>query len=275
MIDLHSHTTASDGRLSPTELVRRAREAGVTKLAVTDHDTVSGLAEATTAASTLGGIEVICGIEISTSIEGKDIHVLGHFVDPEHPALRAFAAGQLHERRARMERMLEKLARMNIKVDMRDVEAAAGSDNLCRPHLARVLVERNIVRDMQDAFTKYLGDDRPAFSPHRTPSATDAIALVHAAGGVATLAHPLADGIERPQISKLRDLGLDGLEVFRPDQAAPAHQKWLDLAEELGLVPTGGSDYHADPGALGTVGLEERWFDLLRDRVGVVRAQGA
>lgn len=264
MIDLHSHTTASDGRMTPTELVTRAKELGVTRLAITDHDTVAGLAEGIAAAEQLGGIEVVPGIEISTSIDGHDIHVLGHFVDPAR--LSGFAAGQLQERRARMERMIANLGRLNIRVDMREVEAVAGTDNLCRPHLARVLVEKNIVRDMQDAFTRYLGDDRPAFSPHRTPPAAEAIRLIHEAGGVASLAHPAADGIERPQIEKLRALGLDGLEVFRPDQAAPAHQKWLDLAAELDLVPTAGSDHHAEPSELGRVGLDEAWFETLRAR---------
>lgn len=263
MIDLHTHTTASDGRLSPTELVRRAVAAGVTHLAITDHDTVAGLAEARRAAV---GIDLIAGIEISTSISGRDIHLLGHFLDPEHQALRTFADGQLLERRARMERMIENLARMNIKVDLREVEKMAGSDNLCRPHLARVLVARNIVRDMQEAFTRFLADDRPAFSPHHTPSATDAIRLIHDAGGTATLAHPAADELERAPIEQLKALGLDGLEVYRLDQAAPLHQKWLDLALELDLVPTGGSDYHSDPSGFGAEGYPEAAFEALRAR---------
>lgn len=266
MIDLHSHTTASDGRLSPTELVQRAAKAGVTRLAITDHDTVAGLAEARQALAGFSGLELIAGIEISTRLGPKDLHVLGHFVDPEHPALRAFEAGQLLERRARMERMVANLGRLNIKVEMREVEAVAGSDNLCRPHLARVLVARNVVRDMQDAFTRYLGDDRPAFSAHRTPSAADAIALIHDAGGVATLAHPAADGVDRAQIASLQALGLDGLEVHRPDQAPPLHHKWLQIAGELDLVPTGGSDFHADPTALGVEAYDEESYEALRAR---------
>jgi hypothetical protein len=267
MLDLHAHTTASDGRLSPTELVTRAARAGVTRLAITDHDTVAGLAEARLAAIGIGtGLELIAGIEISTSIGGKPIHVLGHFVDPAHPALQAFVDGQLRERRARMERMIANLARLRIVVDIREVEAVAGGDNLCRPHLARVLVARNIVREMQDAFTRYLGDDRPAFSPHRTPPAADAIRLVHDAGGVATLAHPAADRLERAQIAQLKALGLDGLEVWRPDQAAPLHHKWLQIARELDLAPTGGSDFHADPSGFGAEGYDEPSFEALRAR---------
>jgi predicted metal-dependent phosphoesterase TrpH len=263
MIDLHAHTTASDGRLSPSELVRRAAEAGVTHLAITDHDTVAGIAEARAAAS---GVTIVPGIEVSTRLATKDLHVLGHFVDPEHPALRAFAAAQLRERRARMERMVENLRRLNIAVELREVEAVAGSDNLCRPHLARVLVQKNVVRDVQDAFSKYLGDGRPGYAPHRTPSAGEAIALIHEAGGVASLAHPQVDGVDRADLEQLRALGLDGLEVFRPDQAAPLHHKWLELARALELLPTGGSDFHGEPTQLGCEAYDDSAFALWQAR---------
>jgi predicted metal-dependent phosphoesterase TrpH len=264
MIDLHSHTTASDGRLSPTALVARAHAAGVTHLAVTDHDTVAGLPEALAAATDLGGIEVIAGIEISTSIGDLDIHVLGHFIRHEDAAVRAFTAAQEHERRARMERMVEKLRAMNLRIDMRDVEAVAGSDNLCRPHLARALVAKGICRDMQDAFAKYIGDDRPAFSAHRRPSALEAIQLIHDAGGVASIAHPASDAVERPQLIALRDAGLDGVEVCNGEQPVNTQEKYRQLARELGLIPTAGSDFHEDGGALGKVSLEPEAFAALR-----------
>lgn len=266
MIDLHSHTTASDGRLSPTDLVKRARAAGVTHLAVTDHDTVAGLPEALSAAAALGGIEIVPGIEVSTSIDDIDIHVLGHFIRYDDPALRAFAAEQELERRARMERMVNNLRAINLRIDMRDVEAVAGSDNLCRPHLARALVAKGICRDMQDAFAKYIGDDRPGFSAHRRPSAADAIRLIHAAGGVASVAHPENDGIERAQLIALRAAGLDGVEVCNGDQPASAQQKYRDFARELGLIPTAGSDFHEEGGALGKVSLEVESFEALRAR---------
>jgi predicted metal-dependent phosphoesterase TrpH len=266
MIDLHSHTTASDGRLSPTALVTRARAAGVTHLAVTDHDTVAGLPEALAAAPP--GLEVIAGIEISTSINDVDIHVLGHFIRYDDPAIRAFAAAQEHERRARMERMVAKLQAMNLRVEMRDVEAVAKSDNLCRPHLARALVAKGICRDLQDAFAKYIGDGRPGFSAHRTPSAAEAIRLIHDAGGVASIAHPGNDGIERSHLIALRDAGLDGIEVCNGDQPANEQQKFRDLARELDLIPTAGSDFHEDGGARGKVALEPESFAALRARAG-------
>ncbi len=267
MIDLHAHTTASDGRLSPAELVARAHAAGVTHLAITDHDTVAGIAEAQAAAAALDGIEIVPGIEVSTTIGRAEIHVLGHFVRPDDPALVAFTAEQERERRARMERMIAKLNQLGIAVTMAHVEAAAGSDNLCRPHLARALVEGRWCFDMQDAFSRLIGDEGPAYSPHRRPDAGEAIRLIHAAGGAATLAHPAADGIERFQIAELKALGLDGLEVHRADVQIPVRDKFLKIARELDLVPTAGSDFHDEGGALGSVGLDPSAFAALRARV--------
>ncbi|MBI2389668.1 MAG: PHP domain-containing protein [Deltaproteobacteria bacterium] len=266
MIDLHAHTTASDGRLTPTQLVSRARGVGVTVLAITDHDTVAGVAEAIAAARALGGIEIVPGIEISTSIGAADIHVLGHFLRVDDPALVAFTAEQEGERRARMERMVANMNALGVPVTMARVEAIAGSDNLCRPHLARALVELGACRDLQDAFARYIGDDAPAFSAHRRPDAAEAIRLIHSAGGAATLAHPEADGIDRARIVALEQLGLDGLEVVRNDQPSPIRERYLQLALELQLVPTGGSDFHDEGGALGGITMSRRDLEALAAR---------
>lgn len=241
----------------------RARAAGVTTLAVTDHDTVAGVAEAIDAARALGGIEIVPGIEVSTSIGSTDIHVLGHFIRPDEPGLLAFTAGQERERRARMERMVAKLNELGVAVTMAEVEAQAESDNLCRPHLARVLVARGICGDMQAAFTRYIGDDAPAFSPHRHPDAREAIALIHAAGGKATLAHPASDKVERAQIVALAEQGLDGVEIFRPETPKDIREGYHAIAIELGLAVTGGSDFHGEGNALGSIGLERRYYDAL------------
>ncbi|MGZ5966424.1 MAG: PHP domain-containing protein [Polyangiales bacterium] len=266
MIDLHSHTTASDGRLSPEELVVRAKLSGVKLLAVTDHDTVAAVERSIEAARKIGGIEVVPGIEISTSIMGLDIHVLGYFVRTDDPALLAFTKQQENERRARMERMVQKLQELSIDVTMAEVEAIAGSDNLCRPHLARVLVARGVCTDMQDAFSRYIGDHCPAFSAHVHPDAAEAIRIIHGAGGVASLAHPVMDRIERPHVESLRALGLDGLEVFRMDQVAEVRAATMTLALSLDLVPTAGSDFHEEGNALGKVGLASRYFETLGAR---------
>ncbi len=269
MIDLHSHTTASDGQHSPTELVRLAHAAGVTRLAVTDHDTLGGLAEAIEAARAFG-LEVIPGIEVSTSILGKDIHVLGHFIRTDNPALVAFAAQQEGERRARMERMVGNLKVMGIPISMAQVERIAGSDNLCRPHLARALVELGICRDNQEAFSRFIGDGLPGYSPHQRPDAAEAIRIIRGAGGVATLAHPASDGVDRYQIGQLKSLGMGGLEVFHSDHNSSVRQKYLKIARELDLVPTAGSDFHGDkvaPNAvLGTASLAPEYFEALKAR---------
>ncbi len=238
----------------------------MTTLAVTDHDTVAGLAEAMAAARALGGIEIVAGIEVSTSVAGQDIHVLGHFVDPNDAALLAFTKEQEGERRARMMRMVVNLNGMGIPIEIEEVDAVAGSANLCRPHLARALLARGVCHDMQDAFTRFLGDDAPAFSAHRHPDAAETIRLLHAAGGVATLAHPASDGIEQEAIRTLKELGLDGLEIHRADLSNLAREKYLSIAYRYALIPTGGSDFHEDGDALGKVSLAPSAFAELRAR---------
>lgn len=269
MIDLHSHTVASDGEHTATELVALARARGVSILAVTDHDTVAALAEARRAA--LSGrppVEIIPGIELSTEIGGVDIHVLGHFLRPEDEALGRHIAWQGGERRRRMEGMVQKLNAQGIPVRMEQVEAVAGSENLCRPHLARALMDLGVCRDSQDAFRRLIGDGAPAFVAQQRLPAKDAIALIHGAGGVATLAHPGLDKIDRYQIQQLREAGLDGLEVFHADHHPSQREKYLKIAGDLDLVPTAGSDFHGgtvSPGRrLGDSPLEPRYFERLR-----------
>ncbi len=272
MIDLHAHSTASDGQHAPSEVVRLAWQAGVRHLALTDHDTLDGLEKAQAAARDVG-LELICGIEMSTRIDRMDIHVLGHFVNPDHEALRAYTQNQKGERRRRMERMVQKLQALGKPVTMAQVERiAGGSDNLCRPHLARALVEAGTCRSVQDAFTHYIGDDGPAHADQERLEAKDAIRLIRDAGGVATLAHPSVDGMERYHIEKLRDAGMGGLEVYHPDHDARRREKYLRIAQDLDLVPSGGSDFHGDKVApdrtFGCSQLAPEHFEALRARAG-------
>jgi predicted metal-dependent phosphoesterase TrpH len=270
MIDLHSHTTASDGQFPPAELVRRAREAGVTRLAITDHDTVNGLPEALAAAGP-AGLEIVPGIEVSSAFAKADIHLLGHFVDPRHPGLTAFCARREGDRRRRMEEMVQRMNALGFPVRMEQVQSIAGdSENLCRPHLARALVEMGYCRDPQEAFDRFIGDGRPAFVPTERIAAGDAIALIHSAGGAATLAHPGPDRFHRYEIGQLRALGLDGLEVYHPDHDPGTRERYLGIAREHDLVPTAGSDFHGDRVApdrqLGTASLALAHFEALRSR---------
>lgn len=245
MIDLHSHTAASDGQHAPAELVRLAHAAGVRQLAVTDHDTVGGLAEAQAAGKALG-VEVLPGIELSAVLNGREVHILGHFIDPADQTLRSMSVDLRTERRQRMERMIAKLGQLGLPVTMAEVEAFSGGENLGRPHLARALVERGWVRDVKEAFDRFLGNGKPACVEREKVEATDAIALIHGAGGTATLAHPGVSKVERHELEALAKAGLDGIEAYHSDHNPSVREKFLGIARELELVPTAGSDFHGE-----------------------------
>lgn len=244
MIDLHSHTTASDGELSPTALVGLAADAGVSHLAITDHDTLAGLAEAGAAAKARG-LSLIAGIEISAFLHGRrEVHLLGHFVDVDDPELSRFADRLRQERRRRMEKMVEKVKGLGFPVTLEAVLRIAGDANLGRPHLALWFVEKGYCRTPKEAFDRFLGDGKPASVDRERLPAEDAIALVRRAGGTATLAHPGVSKVERGQIAELARAGLSGLEAFHSDHNPSMREKYLAIARDLDLVPTGGSDFH-------------------------------
>jgi len=269
MIDLHSHTTASDGQHPPAELIRLAHQAGVRQLAVTDHDTVAGLVEARAAGTTLG-VEVFAGIELSAFLGGREVHVLGHFIDPANAALAELSSKLRVERRTRMEQMVSKLAALGVPVTLGEVEAFSGGENLGRPHLARALVERGWVGNVKEAFDRFLGNGKPAFVDRDRLPAARAIALIHGAGGTATLAHPAVSKVERHEIAELAKQGLDGLEVYHSDQSPSMRAKYLAIAGELSLVPTAGSDFHGAEVApdrhLGSADMSPAAFAALRAR---------
>jgi predicted metal-dependent phosphoesterase TrpH len=269
MIDLHSHTTASDGQYSPTELVSLAYRAGVTHLAVTDHDTLAGLSEATFAASSIG-LALIPGIEISAFIEEKEVHILGHFISEADPGLEQLIAAARIERRARMEQMIGKLNALGLPVRLEQVLAFADQAQLGRPHLARVLVDLRLCGSIKEAFDRFLGSGRPAFVDRiRLPSPT-AIEAIREAGGSATLAHPATSRVTRQEIEGLASAGLSGLEVFRVDHTPAQRTKYLELSHELNLVPTAGSDFHGEKVApdrmLGSVSMVESSLEALQRR---------
>lgn len=269
MIDLHSHSTASDGQHAPGELVRLAQQAGVRKLALTDHDTLAGLSEAREAGGRLG-VEVFSGIELSAFLSGREVHVLGHFVDAGDAALAALSKDLRVERRQRMEQMIARLAALGVPVTMGEVERFSGGENLGRPHLARALVERGWVGSVKEAFDRFLGNGKPAFVDRERLPAERAIELIHAAHGTATLAHPAVSRIERHEIASLAGAGLDGLEVFHSDHGPSAREKLLAITRELSLVPTAGSDFHGAevaPGRkLGSADMDQAALEALRSR---------
>jgi predicted metal-dependent phosphoesterase TrpH len=267
VIDLHLHTTASDGRSSPEQLVRRAAAAGITTLAVTDHDTTAGVAAARVAAGALG-VEVVMGIEVTAVLDGRDVHILGYFFDDTYPELVTFLAAQREDRRRRVDAIVERLSALGAPVNHRAIARHAADTHkaIGRPAIARALVAAGHARDVADAFDRYLADGRPAFISREGAPPADVVALIRRAGGVASFAHPGKLGLD-VVLPGLAASGLTGLEVFHPDHDAEAIQKYAVIAEALNLTPTGGSDYHGPESGraecLGVVGLDPAAYAVL------------
>ena len=241
------HTTASDGRLTPVALVDRAAAAGLTTISVTDHDTIAALADVTAAAQPKG-IRVIPGIEITAIDHGRDIHMLGYFFNPASPPLSALLLSQRALRVMRVREIANTLASLGMPVDVESVLLAAAArpgSSVGRPQLARELVRAGHVASVQEAFDRWLATGRPAFVPRTGPSPADVVATLHEAGGLASLAHPgvtRRDELIRPMV----DHGLDALEVYHSDHTAADVSQYQGLATRLGVLITGGSDFHGD-----------------------------
>lgn len=241
------HTTASDGRLTPVELVDRAAAAGLTTISVTDHDTIAALAEVT-AAATPKRIRVIPGIELTAIDHGRDVHMLGYFFDPASAPLSALLLSQRALRVMRVREIADTLASLGMPVDVESVLLAAAvrpGSSIGRPQLARELVRAGHVASVQEAFDRWLATGRPAFVPRTGPSPAEVVATVHEAGGLASMAHP---GVTRRDelIRPLVDHGLDAIEVYHSDHTAEDVMSYKNLATRLGVLITGGSDFHGD-----------------------------
>jgi predicted metal-dependent phosphoesterase TrpH len=239
-IDLHTHSRASDGEFTAAEVAERARAAGIGVWALCDHDTVAGLAEARQAADRVG-IRLVPGIELSVFLDAREIHVLGHFIDPAHPEMRSFEDLLAVRRRVRMQQIVEKLG---IRIRPEDIEKWSGGKTIGRPHVARALIEAGVATSIKEAFDRYLGEGRPAYVQRYRLEVDEAVRLVRSAGGTATVAHPGVSKLERHELVRLRKAGVDGLEVHHVDHVPSLREKFLRIAEELELVPTAGSDYH-------------------------------
>ena len=268
MVDLHTHTLASDGRLRPRELVRRARHAGITVLGITDHDTLAGLAEAREEAGAQG-LELVDGVEITAFEGGRDIHVLGYFV--RHAPLADFLSRQRRARVDRVRAIGRRLAELGAPVDVEALlERRSGEDDaIGRPAVAAALVEAGHAATIVEAFDRFLGRNGAAFVPRTGPDVPEAIARIHAAGGVASLAHPALDASDA-RIPDWAAAGLDALEAYHSEHDAASVARYCEMARSLGLAVTGGSDYHGDERAararLGRVTLPREALDRLADR---------
>ena len=271
MIDLHLHTTASDGTLAPAALVERAAAAGLTVLSITDHDTVAGLDEARAAAHALG-VRLVDGIEI-TAVEGtRDVHMLGYFFDPASPALAAFLERQRADRVRRVADMAARLDALGVPIDATDLLDTARREpwrSVGRPQIADALVAAGHVRGRDEAFGRWLGDDGPAYVARRGGTPEDVIVLVREAGGIVSLAHP---GLLRMDdiIPRLAHAGLAAIEVCHSDHDVAAERHYRHMAASHGLAVSGGSDYHGEcahrTAALGAVLLSHADFARLEAR---------
>lgn len=271
MIDLHLHTTASDGTLAPADLVARAAQAGLTTISVTDHDTVAGYDDARSAAERLQ-LTLVPGIEITAIENGRDVHVLGYFFDPRNAALADFLRQQRRNRVMRVERIAERLRQLGSAIDtsrlMDDALHSTGR-SLGRPQVADALVRAGHVRDRDEAFDRFLAADRPAFIARVGEPPEHVVRIIRAAGGIASLAHPGLLAMDH-LIPRLADAGLAAVEVVHAEHT-PAHERrYRALASAHALAVSGGSDYHGDLGrraaAFGVVTLPAEDFAHLQAR---------
>lgn len=251
-VDLHTHTTASDGTLTPTQLVARAARLGLKILAITDHDSTEGIAEGRRAGQ-MHGVEVIPGVEINTDVPGAEIHVLGYFLDPAHAELTAELARIREGRIGRARKMAEVLTAMGAPVRFERILEIAGDGSVGRPHVAQALLEAGHVKGFGEAFEKYIGRNSPAYVERMKFSPAEACALIRRAGGVPSFAHPVFFGrygviksaFDLDQmLPPMIEAGLVGIEVYYPGYDAVTIERLLGVARRYGLLPTGGTDFH-------------------------------
>ncbi|MFF6773514.1 PHP domain-containing protein [Streptomyces sp. NPDC012637] len=280
-IDLHTHSTASDGTDTPAELVRNAAAAGLDVVALTDHDTTRGYGEAIAALPE--GLTLVTGAELSCRYDGVSLHMLAYLFDPEEPALLAERELVRDDRVPRARAMVGKLQELGVPVTWEQVARIAGDGSVGRPHVAEALVELGVVPDVSGAFTsEWLADGGRAFVEKHELDPVDAIRLVKAAGGVTVFAHPLAvkrgECVPESAIAELAEAGLDGIEVDHMDHDEPTRARLRGLAKELGLLATGSSDYH---GSRKTIGLgdfttdPEIYGEITRRAAGAFPVPGA
>jgi 3',5'-nucleoside bisphosphate phosphatase len=277
VIDLHLHTTASDGRLAPSALVDRAWREGLRTIAVTDHDTVAGIAEARAAAASFG-LRLVTGIEITAIVDGSDVHLLAYFVDDGNPRLAALLAIQRERRVERVREMAARLADLGCPVDVQAILSVVDEHpdrSVGRPSVAQALVRAGHVPDVATAFQVWLGHGRPGWVPRSGPSPRQVIEAVSAAGGLVSLAHPVLARLDAA-IPGWVDEGLAALEVFHPEHGPEDVARYAGIARELDLLVTGGSDFHGDradglPGPIGACTLPPDHFDRLAERASRAR----
>jgi len=243
-VDLHIHSTASDGRLSPEEVVARSVELGLTTIAITDHDTVNGIVPALEAVKAFPGLRVIPGVELSTDVPQGEVHVLGYFIDYTDKELVARLERMRNSRQERAQGIIAKLRDLGVHIEWRRVQEIAGSGSIGRPHLAQAMLEKGYIASFNEAFTNYLGRGGPAYVERKKMTSVDAVELILRTKGLPVLAHPFTVSDPEAMVIELKAAGLVGIEAYYKDYNTEEIDRLVSLADRYNLIATGGSDYH-------------------------------
>ncbi|MDD5312180.1 MAG: PHP domain-containing protein [Dehalococcoidia bacterium] len=270
--DLHLHTTASDGRLTPAELVDLAVKKGIEVIAITDHDSVSGVEAATAAALKYPELKVIPGVEINTDYISGEVHVLGYFINYHDRALNAALEKIRESRVGRAQKMINKLNDLDLHIEWARVQELARGESICRPHIAQALLEKGYIESEKEAFDRYIGRNGPAYVERDKVKPTDAVAIILRADGLPVLAHPAyIDHLDK-LIIDLKNAGLVGLEAYYGEYNESTISNMVGIAKKYGLLTTGGSDYHhfldGRETAIGSVDIPTESIEKLYTRAG-------
>ena len=262
------HSTFSDGQLAPADLIKMASEKGLAAVALADHDCLDGNPEYVEAALKVG-VESFTGVELSCVYQGRDLHILGYGVDPADEPLKAMLKKFVDAREQRGIKIVEKLEAIGVKIDVEKVLENAGAGALGRPHIARALVEGGYVKDFNEAFNKYIGEDGPAYVDKYKMSPEDAVYYIHGAGGLAFVAHPGFYMEDLDAFFELLERGFDGIEVFHSKHKNQTANHLRSIANERGLLESGGSDFHGFAGrdVLGEPKVPYEFFDRIKERL--------
>ena len=261
--DLHVHTHASDGEFSPEETVRRARDAGLAAVGVADHDSVNGI-EAAIEAGERFGIEVVPGVELSSELADREVHILGYFIDWRDEKFRVLLNIIQDVRKWRAQRMVEKLQGLGINITYEEVlEEAGRAAAVCRPHIARVMLKHGYIKDIQDAFDLYLKSDKPAYVKRYEMSPSEAIGYIRGVGGIPVLAHPVFADVDEI-LPAYVEMGLRGIEVYHIKQDEATSRRYEELARKHGLLITGGTDSHGPDEPIGTIKIPYEHVEKLK-----------
>jgi 3',5'-nucleoside bisphosphate phosphatase len=243
-VDLHIHTTASDGRFTPAEIVRKAWENGLLYIAISDHDSMEGVIPAREAARNFPGLTVMAGLEINTDIPSGELHILGYLFDMENQELKTTLERLRNSRVERARKMVNKLRDLGVNIDFPRVQELAGAGSMGRPHVAQAMLEKGYINNFKEAFYKYIGREGPAYVERDKISPAEATQLILRANGIPVMAHPLTFIDPERLISECKMAGLLGLETYYNNYSPDQIKELLRLAHKYDLVPTGGSDFH-------------------------------